>query len=422
MLVYLVNPTDSSFLERAGDRVPVGILQISSYLKKHGVNVMVWDLNHDSLTDFLMAVERFTPDYVSLAVSTPNYQQCITIANNVKSRSPNTRLVAGGNHITDIPTETLTLETYDFTVVGDGELAMLEIVQGKHAKGIVSNRQVRNLDELPYPDYDAVPLERYTMTIDGKKATTVVTSRGCVFSCFYCGSAGSGWRPRSAEHSFGELKMLYDKGYRAFYIADDIFTYNFERVFEFCRLMTDEFGDSVSWRATTRSSLLTPELCKAMSGAGCKVISIGLESGSDKVLKAMKKQTTIEIQERGLRYCKDAGIKTKCFFIFPLPSEDKETASQTLGWAKRLVSEGLMQYCDIYVLTPYPSTPFWNNPQAYGIEIVYPENSDWNRYFQAGIDGEFDLKVKHPNFSKEEIVDYITTFRKEVRVGGLTYV
>ena len=140
MMVYLINPKDE-FLDKAGDRPPLGLGALSAYLKQHGHLTKIIDMNHEPL--LILIEDGFTfqigtakpmpyPDFFCISVSTPNYKQCIEIAKDARLKFPHTPIIAGGNHVSAYPDEPLTLETFDYVVTGtDGEEALLRIVEGK---------------------------------------------------------------------------------------------------------------------------------------------------------------------------------------------------------------------------------------------------------------------------------------------------
>ena len=129
-IVFLINPGDD-FLDKKGDRPPLGLAYLSAYLKKHGHNTMILDLNHKE-DEELLQEEIPIPDFICLTVSTPGYKKAIELAKILGIEYPQAKLIAGGNHVSAYPDEPLTLKTFDYVVTGtDGEEALLRIVEGK---------------------------------------------------------------------------------------------------------------------------------------------------------------------------------------------------------------------------------------------------------------------------------------------------
>ncbi len=414
--VFLVSPHDF-FLEKPGDRPPLGIAYLSSYLKSISHETSLFDLNHETKEQLMSAIARDAPDIVCISVSTPNYNNCINLAKEIRASGFGGILVAGGNHVTDVPNEKPTLEAFDYVVVGDGENGLRKIIEERPNIKIIISPPVENLDLMPFPDYEGIRLERYSMLIGGERAITISSSRGCYYGCVFCGSAKiKKWRPRSPENVIKELELLVNKyNIRAFYFVDDIFSFNKDRVYEICRLMKERLPP-VKWRATTRVDLVDYELLKEMKSAGCDILSFGFESGNEDILKKIKKGTGLERTRQTVKWCKELGIKVKGFFIIGLPGETRETAEQTINFAKELQ----LDYCDFYPLTPFPATPLWENPQNFGIEIIKPEESNWENYYQVGKGGANEILIKHNNLSAEEILEFCRKGREAIK-EGMTY-
>jgi len=418
--IVFVSPPDK-FLENAGDRAPLGIGYLSSYCKSLGHRTKIFDLNHEKEGDMFREIKDHPPDFVCFTVATPTYNDCINMAKRI-SVNFNGKLVAGGNHVTNIPHEPLTIQTFDYVVVGDGENAIREIINGEAKQQVIISKPIEDLDSLPMPDYEGLKFERYGMKLDGEKGAVLVTSRGCVFNCFFCGSAKlKKWRSHSPQRVIEEMKILYGKyGIRGFYFGDDIFTFNKQRVYDICKLMNDTFNKKdISWRATTRVDLVDEPLLEAMHNAGCNILSFGFESGNNDVLRALHKGSaaTTERAEEVVRMCKNIGIKVKGFFIIGLPEETWDRVMQSIEFAKRLD----LEYVDFYPLTPFPNTPFWDSPESFGIEIEYPKESRWETYYQVGKGGAGKLHIKHPNLTKQQILQLVDIARKELRKDGKTY-
>ncbi len=798
MKVFFVSPHDW-FLEHPGDRPPLGIACLSSYLKSIGHGTRIFDLNHETKEELMEAIKSEKPEMICLSVSTPNYNSCINLAKEIRSSGFAGLLVAGGNHVTDVPNEKPTVETFDYVVVGDGESGLKKIIEERPNIKIIVSRPVENLDLLPFPDYEGIKLGRYSMLIAGERSITISSSRGCVYGCVFCldgdtlvvtsdssnkklkdvqvgdkliafdkgqfvetvvrevfmrsanqileitledgriikatpehpfyindgwidadkikigdilhhitpndkisfnkklynpmkieevakkmgavqkyknsaklsfllkqrweqgkmpvhtpseeenlanskrmksnnpmknndiarkatakirekrargeliyyleteegrkavserqkiiavtnnpmsnpevvkranspenqrkrfynvraqienkeeahlneiiqgifpeqflytsffkrqigtffpdwvhvekkkiieffgcfwhkcrecgfdgplendtkrldyyaangyetlviwghelekgaeyivnkvgnfitnglrvvkirktvgkfgvynlnckpynnffanyvlvhncGSAKiKKWRPRSPENVVRELELLVSKyDIRAFYFVDDIFSFNKQRVYEICSLVKQRLPP-IKWRATTRVDLVDYELLKEMKSAGCDVLSFGLESGNEQILRNIRKGASLERTRQAVQWCHGLGIKVKGFFIIGLPGETRETAQQTIEFAKSLKIE----YCDFYPLTPFPATPIWENPQNFGMEVIKPENSNWENYYQVGKGGANQILIKHNNLTEEEILEFCKRGREAIK-EGMTY-
>lgn len=419
-IIYLINPKDG-WAWKAGDRPPLGLAYLSSYLKQAGHTTKIIDLNHTTLD----ITEK--PDFICFTVPTPNYLQVIDYVKKLRELCPSAYYIAGGNHVASYPTEQLTLDTFDYVVAGqgEGEIALLDIIENRVKDKIVYTKYTDNLDIFPYPDYEGLDMEKYGMLVNGQKAITISSGRGCVFGCVYCGSSTiKKVRVHTPQYVINHMKLLYDKyNIRGFYFVDDIFTFNFQRTKEICNLIKQTFTKkNIALRITTRANLLTQEICYDLKEAGVDIISIGLESGSPKVLKAMKKMETIEQQEQGIEYCYNAKIKVKGFFIIGLPEETWEDIIMTINFAEKLVKNNRLHYADCYILNPIPASIFWQNPDQFDVKPIYPINSNWNDFYQIGKDGNYKINIKHPHLTNEQLIEGLRLFKERTKIGGLTYV
>lgn len=415
-MIVLVSPRDSYLEEqeipvKPGDRVPLGIIQLGAFIKKFGYEIKYFDLNHDSKEDLFKFIEDNMTKFICITINTPNYHQCIELAKRLKSKD--NKIIAGGMHVSNFPNEETTLKHFDHIIVGDGEESLLSIVEEREEKQIIYSKKFEPLDQLPIPDYAGIKFERYFFKQDGRPGALVNSSRGCVFSCCFCGSSTiKKWRPRSPEHVMKELRILvnvYKK--ESIYFCDDIFTFDKQRVIKLCEMIKMEFPN-LTWRATTRADLLNDELCATMKSAGCNWISLGIESGSDKVLKKINKFMNVKQQEQGIDMCIRNGINVRGFHIFPLPGDDKETIQETINWTKKLKEKYGNKYNhQLYPLVPYYNTPLWNNPEKFGMKIMNTTN--WEDYNQIIKNRSQPLFI-HENFSEEEIQYWYNKFQEEV--------
>ena len=417
-MIFFVSPDESELLSNAGDRSPLGLGYLSSYCKTLDVETKIYDLNHDTEEDLIKDIILKEPKYICLSVTTPNYLNCIKLAKRIKEVGDKLlrpfKLISGGNHITDHPNEKLTKETFDHIIVGDGELALKRIFEGETRQIILSDKV--DVDEMPMPDYKGLKYERYSMTFEGRKCAMIVASRGCVYGCAFCGSAKiKKWRPRDPKKVIEEMQYLMENyDIESFYFGDDIFSFDKQRTIKLACMIQKL---NITYRITTRVNLLDEDMLFTLESSGCKVICLGLESGDDQILKNIQKGATVEDARKAVRMVHEAGMKVKGFFIIGLPGETEETANKTIEFAKELN----VDYCDFYPYTPYPSTPIWDNPEKYNLEVIKPKNSDWNQYFQVNKDGmPKEWKVKHPNLTTKQVMNLIEKANKEVNVAGMT--
>ncbi|HII29927.1 TPA: radical SAM protein, partial [Candidatus Woesearchaeota archaeon] len=256
----------------------------------------------------------------------------------------------------------------------------LERVEGiayRSSRGITVNGAVKKLadyDSLPIPAYDLLPSFKpyFINTPTGTRFSIVYTSKGCPFRCIYCTVAGTRLKMRSAESVAGEVRILREKyDIRVISFFDETFTLSRERTLRLCRLIKPL---GVKWYCNTRANLVDRELLETMYGAGCRGISFGVESGSQRILDAVSKGVSVGEQAEAIRLAKAVGIKVFCSFIFGLPGETRESIDETIGFVKR----SLPTSAQFNVAVPYPGTELYKLAREKGCI----ENEDWRALYQ----------------------------------------
>jgi anaerobic magnesium-protoporphyrin IX monomethyl ester cyclase len=216
---------------------------------------------------------------------------------------------------------------------------------------------IRNLDDLPLPRHELLPLEKYRAPLVRGNYAFVVTSRGCPGNCQFCikhVSYGRSVRFRSPENILAELEMLVGLGVRDVHMYADLFTISREQVVELCELILER-GLRLRWTCNSRVDFVDPEMLRLMRRAGCWMISWGIESGSEEVLRHARKGITLERVEQALRWSREAGIRNWGYFIIGLPGETEETIRETIRFAKRLP----LHLALFHIAAPYPGSPLF---------------------------------------------------------------
>ena len=383
-MIHLVNLPETRILENAGDRVPIGLLGMASNLKREGYETKVYDLNHDSRYEFIKNVEEDGNAIVGISVYTsPIYPEAIQLAKRLK---PYAKMIAGGHHATSMP-ETLT-PYFDLVIKGEAD-NLMDYLNDTGVKRINPPK----LEYLVGPEFDQ--MDNYQMKQSGLRTGTIITSRGCPYSCAFCGKMSPGVRFEPVEKVRSQIDQLKDQGFEAIYFLDDVFTAKPERV----KQIVD--GIDVPYRVTTRANLLSDKVLDILKDTGCDWLSLGIESGDDQILRNSNKGLTVEENERAVIEADKRGIKSKGFFIIGLPGETRQTANRTIQFARYLGERG-MEKADFYYLTPFPGTPIWKDPDKFGITI---EDRDFTKYLQAGRGAK--CVVSTEELSSQEIEDLV---------------
>lgn len=255
---------------------------------------------------------------------------------------------------------------------------------------------LKDYDVMPMAAYDLLPsLEPYFVTAPaGRPYTILYTSKGCPYRCSFCTVSGTPWKMRSAEKIIEELRYLKERyGLRTASFFDETFTFNRKRVVELCSRLREE-GLKIRWYCNTRAQLVDPELLRMMRSAGCRGISFGIESGSQKILDSVEKNITVEQARNAVLWAKEAHLKTFCSFILGLPGEDWETINETLDF----VQKTLPTSAQFNVAVPYPGTRFYQ--QVHGHNGL--EELDFRRLYQdEAIVGTEKLSPQDLNRARE---------------------
>jgi len=372
MKILLVNPPAGSIYYMLRLKTPpLGLAYVAAVLKQANHQVKIIDLNVESVDYQTLPYSDF--DLIGISVDTTRYPVALKIAEAVKRQKR--MVVAGGQHVTFFDSEALFSGRFDFVVRGEGEYTMLDLVQHieegnsfQEVKGISflsdgelirtpSRPLIQDLDSLPFPARDLLPLQNYTVTLKGRFMTAALTSRGCPFNCDFCSASqffGRKWRTRSIENVMEELELLYENyGYRAVAFFDDHFTLNPNRMVEFCESILKNNWDLYWWAFSRVDSVVkNEELVELMAKAGLKQVFIGFESGNQEVLDNYGKDLSVDNAFKAVEILKKYKISIWASFIIGALNETKKMIKQTIKFANRLNPE----YIQFGILTPYPGT------------------------------------------------------------------
>ncbi len=216
---------------------------------------------------------------------------------------------------------------------------------------------IPNLDDMPIPRHELLPLDKQRMPMIKGPFTFIVTSRGCPAGCKYCikhVTYQNSVRLRSAERIVEELEYLGSLGIHNIHMYADLFTVNREQVVNMCNLIIEK-GLKIRWTCNSRVDYVDEEMLTLMGKAGCWLISWGIESSNEAILKKARKGYRKEQAVRALQWAHAAGIKNWGYFIIGLPGETEQTIRETIDYAKQLPLDIAL----FHIAAPYPGTPFF---------------------------------------------------------------
>ena len=344
-----------------GYSFPLGIAYISASLKKAGYNVFTINLNHlnGNVPDLIKnEIKQKQIDVVATGGLSFQYNTVKCVVEAAKGFDNKIITIVGGGIISGDPEPAMeALEYVDYGVIGEGEVSIVELCrvleQGGEPDGVDGiifkkndcyiitkpRREVEDIDSIPWPDYKGFEIDKYLKTnppgisgLNRKNIIFMLTSRSCPYNCTFCfHTIGKKYRQRSLDVFFNELDYMVSQ-YKIDYIClvDELFSSNIHRVKEFCERIKSY---KIRWWAQFRvGNDITPELLNNLKDSGCDVMTFGLESADNRILKSMGKHITVEQIENTLKLVHNSGISFEGAFIFGDIEETNETANNTLNW------------------------------------------------------------------------------------------
>jgi radical SAM superfamily enzyme YgiQ (UPF0313 family) len=333
-------------------RPPMGLAYISAYLEKFGHETKIVDLYHfggdheserqsqkvtatichiidyDKPIDIFKEIEEYSPDFIGMYIGTVSWYRGTSLIKEIKRRYPNIPTMAGGPHANELP-ETL-VDCFDYVVSGEGEMASLDIVEGRVTKkGVIRRPNIDDINKLPFPDFRHFIDKPYNWELEMfdnniKPVLTLNSTRGCPFSCMFCGVANTKFRGISASNLIGHISTLVDThGAQGIYFREDNFTVQPNRVEEFCDILISE-NMNISWSCETRVNNLSSRLIEKMARSGCVGLYIGVESGSERMLSYIRKGEKRKDFIEKFPIIHANGITTYTTWIYGMPSETEE--------------------------------------------------------------------------------------------------
>jgi anaerobic magnesium-protoporphyrin IX monomethyl ester cyclase len=344
-------------------------------------------------------VRDLGPRLILLETSTPSIAFDLETAAAIKRLSPETYVALLGSHVTYFDRETVAENpAVDAVLRGEFEYTAADLARAlqdgadlsavlgityRDAQGDPRRNPDRPLfeplDQVPFPARHIVNGAGYRAGIySGGYPTAMVSSRGCPYHCTFClwpdALYGHKFRARSAENVVDEIEeAVRTYGHDEIYFDDDTFTIDRQRVLDICRMIRErELQKEVEWIAQCRVDTVDREMLEAMKAANCGYILFGVESGSPKMLKKMRKGITLEKARAAFALTKEVGIKTQAFFLFGMPGETQETIRETIEFAKELNASSTQ----FAVAIPHPGTALYQECKANG----WLTSDDWADY------------------------------------------
>lgn len=378
---------------------PLGLGYLASVLRNSGYSVRIVDGGlYNSFESFEADLVKEQCAVAGITATTPVFENAKKTARALRNAFPEIKIVIGGSHVTALPKETLSCEYFDIGIVGEGEETLLELVAEltrnsqtnldkikgiafkENGKVAVNERRefIKELDLIPYPARDLFPaLSCYSPTPASYRKLplgVVIASRGCPMKCTFCDRAifGDTYRVRSVSNVLDEVDELIKKyGAKEIRFFDDMFTVNKSYVVELCRKMRER-KIRIPWTCLSSAGTASKDMFVEMRRAGCWQILFGLESGDNRMLKLLGKRNTVLINERAVRFAKEAGLEVRGDFIVGTPGETMDSLKRTFEFTVKIK----LDYAHFNKFVPYPGTDLYNTlvQKGYSFDFSKPSS------------------------------------------------
>ncbi len=335
---------------------PLGLLYISSYLEHKGIENSVFDSTFSDKIELFEFLIAKNPDYLGLYVNFLTRKNILEIIRFVQKSELETKVILGGPDVR-YHAENYLKNGADFLVIGEGEQTLYELLSSNDKTKINEinglaflneNNEVvftkerdfiKDVDTLPFPNRKKIDLSDYLEVWKdhyGYSSITISTQRGCPYTCKWCSHAvyGDTYRRRSPKNVVEELVQI-QKEYNpdSYWFVDDVFTMSKKWMTEF----RDELKNrdlEISYECITRADKLDEEIITILKETGCKILWVGAESGSQKVLDLMDRKTDVRHFREMMKLAKKHGVKTGTFLMLGYPGETVDDINESIKHLK----------------------------------------------------------------------------------------
>ena len=382
-------------------------MYLASIAENCGFEAIIRDYSQGG--NFEADLKEIQPNYLVANIATPTFKSDMMAVQLAKEIVPSICTIVKGAPFLTYNTNTIYENPFiDYVIMGEAELTLKDILDGvpdneilgicyrENFQPVKNDKRpfIDNLDILPFPARHLVDNSIYKRPDNGKVQAVVKVARGCPFHCFFCLAtpvSGAKVRTRSPENIVAELKECVEKyNIKNFLFWSDIFNFNREWTLELCQKII-ESGLKITWSSNTRADTMDDEMAKMMYKSGCRLVSIGVESGSQKMLDNIGKKITLDDIRNTVKILKKNKIKIYNYFVIGLPWETEETVEETIKFAIELDSN----FISFYTATPLPGTKYF----AYAmLNKLVEGNLDFRSAY-------YEPVVRSEHLSKERIFE-----------------
>lgn len=363
---------------------PTDLMYLAAVAEEGGRECRIADysLGGRTVDDFVADLREFQPDYLVISATTPTLETDLALCSIAKSMLPDIRTIAKGAHFLRFDREALERHPdLDMVIRGEAEMTFRDIIRREKPDGITGltwrsngNSIIENpnrpflddLDALPFPARHLIDNGRYRRPDTGAVQGVIKVSRGCPYHCFFCLAtpvSGSRLRKRSPDNIVEEARTCVERyGIRDFIFWSDIFTLDRDWVMDLCGTILRS-GLTFTWSANARADTIDREMAEMMRKAGCRLVSVGVESGNQEMLDKMGKRQSIDRIRHAFTVFREVGLKTLAYFLIGLPWETRKTAEDTVRFAVELDSD----FASFFIAAPLPGTAFFDYAEQNGM-------------------------------------------------------
>jgi len=373
--ILLIQPPQEPEVDRPFLEFPRGLGLIARALIDNNFKVEVLDIQVDQYKRHEVKEIINKSDYETFGISAfaTQYEYIKFLSKAIKQSNKKAKIILGGPLATLCYKTVLNKTNVDICVIVEGEITIIDLMNNinnpNKVKGIAYKSKnnkiiltkpreyIKNLDKINFPAYHLFSMKKYisNFAIMGKKmrGINILSSRGCPFNCYYCSHVFLFMRETSIGRVISEIKFLKNKySIKGIKFFDDLFVFNKRRTIEFCKQIKKL---NLQWRCSARVDTINLKILKMMRESGCIGIELGIESGSNKILKLMNKKTSVELNIKAIEMCKKAKIPLVIQFMFGYMGEDEKSIQENINFFKKINLP-----CQFFnFATPFPGTQLY---------------------------------------------------------------
>jgi radical SAM superfamily enzyme YgiQ (UPF0313 family) len=436
MRVLLVNPPkeqefslfvlDDYNTKARSNQPPIGLMYLASYIKPyHEVKILDMNAKEMRITNIEKEINSYCPDLIGITCVISKWKTVRALSTQIKKINKRIPVAVGGVNPSLYPYETLQHQGIDYVISGFGQAPLLHLCDSikrsninnkiiddipncytinncnKETKG---NFNFSNIDDFPFPDRQLLSIEDYIMPFFPENPTTsMMTSLGCPYKCSFC--ACKNFKPvrlRKTNRIISEMKDVERLGIKSVLFQDELFTMSTKRIREICRGIIKS-GVRLNWSVRSRANLVNSRSLDLMKEAGCFNVHLGIESGTNRILKEMKKGLTVREIKQSVAMIKQAGLSCTASFMIGYPNETEKEILETIEFARNLE----LNNCQFFITQPEPGTELYNDVAK--TNLLSPGyGGDIYSKFTLNPD-KVDLKenIASNIFTREQLIEYI---------------